>query len=746
MIDLIIKNLSDHIGPGDIVGAFTNEANIDGAQIGKIEFKGNNAIVEVADEVAERVVEVMDSNQIAGVEVEVEIDNNFKEELELIEDYITKYKYLVQLEREEEMKHHEAEIKNLTGQERQKKGRAFLNLRGRDQGQAFGGKFIVKFMKQRQGRKLPDTEINIGDLIMISKNEPLNPNNPTGTVVEKTNYSITVAFDKQPPDFIYGKNLRLDLYVNDITFQRMLDALGRLESASGRLKEIRSKLLGLDDITFTGKEKVNFSNLELNQSQQKAVEKALAADDFFLIHGPPGTGKTMTAIEILEQAVQQQQDVLATAASNTAVDNLVGRLIKRGLNVLRIGHPVRVNPILREHTLDYLVEEQPEYKKAQQLRQQAYKLIDQQKEYIHPSGRWRRGMSNGQIKKLASEGRASRGVSANKIKEMADWLELQEEIDQLFSQVERLEEGAVNRLIEEADVVCTTNSTAGSEVLAGEGFDLLVVDEATQATEPSVLIPLIKSDKVILAGDHKQLPPTILNEEAEKKGLSQSLFERLLEVHGSGIKQMLEVQYRMNQQIMDFINQEFYEGRLTAADEIKDWDLTDLDFEFSEGNSPAERALNCQEAIAYFDIAGMNAPEYSKNNSTSLQNRVEAELCAEIVSYASNSGVEEEQIAVITPYYDQADLVKSLLKLDRVEVNTVDAFQGREKEIIVLSLVRSNSKGNIGFLRDVRRLNVSLSRAKKKLIIIGDSTTIGGHQIYCRLIDYIKSAGYYYTL
>ncbi|WP_408955559.1 IGHMBP2 family helicase [Natroniella sp. ANB-PHB2] len=746
MVNLIVNNLSNHIGPGDIVGAFTNEANIDGGQIGKIEFKGNNAIVEIEDEVAEHVMKVMNRNKIAGVAVGVEIDNNFKEELEVVENYINKYKHLVQLERKEEMKYHEAEIKNLSGKEREKKGRAFLNLRGRDQGQAFAGKFVVKFMKQQQGKSLPDNEINIGDLIMISKNEPLNPDNPTGTVIEKTNYSIIAVFDNQPSGFVYSKNLRLDLYVNDITFQRMLDALGRLESASGRLKELRSKLLGIGEIEFDKKEKVKFSNMALNQSQKEAVEMALAAKDFFLIHGPPGTGKTVTAIEILEQAVQRQRKVLATADSNTAVDNLVERLIKRGLNILRIGHPVRVNPILRQHTLDYVIEGQPEYKKAEQLRERAYKLLEEQKECTHPSGRWRRGLSNEQIKKLANKGKSSRGVPSNKIKEMADWLELQDEIDRLFTQIECLEDEAIKRLIKEADVICTTNSTAGSEVLAEEKFDLLVIDEATQATEPSALIPLVKADKVILAGDHKQLPPTILNKEAEKKGLSKSLFERLLEVHSFEIREMLKLQYRMNQQIMNFINQEFYQGELIAANEVKDWDLTELDFEFSQGNSPAERALNCKEAIAFFDTAGMSAPEYSRNNSTSLQNRVEAELCTEIVNYSINGGIEQEQIAVISPYYDQVDLIKNLLKFDHVEVNTVDGFQGREKEVIILSLVRSNSKENIGFLRDVRRLNVSLSRAKKKLIVVGDSSTIGGDQLYYRLISYIKAAGYYYNL
>ncbi|AGB40299.1 DNA helicase, putative [Halobacteroides halobius DSM 5150] len=750
MTDLIVRNLPGHIGPGDIVGAFTNEIGMDGKQIGKIDFNSGAAIVEVEDSVAHKAAKIMDNNQIAGIRVQVEVDDGYKEKLKEIKNYTDNYRHLVQLEREEEMRRHEIEIKELSAKQREKKGRAILYLSGRDEGQGFGGRELIKFIRQKKGEKLPDTEISVGDLVMLSKNRPLADNNPTGTVVEKTNYSLTVVFDSNPAGFLYDKGLRLDLYVNDITFQRMLDALGNLESATGRLKVLRDKLLGLADVEFNQLPKIDYYNKDLNDSQRQAVRSALAAKDFFLVHGPPGTGKTMTSIEILQQEAGEK-NILATADSNTAVDNLVERLVARGVKVLRVGHPARVNSLVREYTLDHIIQEHPKYKEASQLRDKAYKLSKQQDDNpqcIFPSGENRRGFSNQQIRDLGSKninGRP-RGLSPKKIKGMAKWLELQDEINQLFSQIERLEDEAVTELIEEAEVVCTTNSTAGSEVLAEQNFDLLLIDEATQSTEPAALIPVVKSNKVILVGDHKQLPPTILNEEAARKGLSKSLFERLLEVHGAKIKEILNVQYRMNQAIMNFSSSQFYDQQLVAAKKVKEWNITDLNIQLPKGNSPAEKVLKIKDAVVFLDTSGMSAPEYTKGDSTSLQNRIEAELVSEIINQTVNTKIDLSEVAVITPYKDQVDLIKQLIKLEEVEVNTVDGFQGREKELVILSLVRSNQQDNIGFLRDIRRLNVSLTRAKKKLIILGDSSTITSHETYQSLVEYIEKNGYLYSL
>ncbi|MFO7819565.1 MAG: IGHMBP2 family helicase [Halanaerobacter sp.] len=746
MSEIIIRGLKDHIGPGDIVGALTNEANINGNKIGNIDFKDKIALVEIEDGIADKVVEIMDNNQIAGVRVEIDLDDQFRDKLDRVKSYLNKYQGLVELEREEEMRRHEREIEYLSGYEREEKGRAILHLRGRDEGQALAGKFLVKFMRHHKGEKLPENEISIGDLVMLSKNEPLNDDNPTGTVIEQTNYSITVAFDSQPVGFVYGKGLRMDLYVNDITFQRMLDALDKLHKADGRLEELKDKLLGFSKPSFGQEVEVEFFNQDLNQSQRGTVKSALAAQDFFLVHGPPGTGKTTTAIEILEQEIEAEKSILATADSNTAVDNLVELLVAEDREVLRVGHPVRVNPLLREHTLDYLIEDHFKYQKAVKLREEAYELLDKQDEHTHPSGKWRRGMSNEQIKSLAADGKSSRGVPAEKIEDMAQWLKLQDRIDNLFSQIERLEDEAVAELIAEADVVCSTNSTAGSEVLDQQEFDLLVIDEATQATEPSALIPLTKAEKIVLAGDHKQLPPTILNEEAKKQGLAKSLFERLLEVHGAEIKEVLNLQYRMNQDIMNFSNHKFYDAQLKAAPEVKDWQLSDLEIDLPEGDSPTEQVLSCAEVIAFLDTCGMEVTEQYKKDSTSVQNQLEAELVAEIVTQIIRTGIDLTKTAVITPYKDQVELINRLIKEEEIEVDTVDGFQGREKEIIILSLVRSNEGQNIGFLKDIRRLNVSLTRAKKKLIIIGDSQTITSHQVYQDLAKYAKEKGFYYEL
>ncbi|SJZ34434.1 IGHMBP2 family helicase [Selenihalanaerobacter shriftii] len=747
MVNIVVENLPQYVGPGDIVGAFTNEVKMDGNKIGKIDFIDGRAVVEVEDDIVDKVVEMMDQNQVAGITVKVYVNDGARDKIKKINDYVSKFKRLIQMERKAEMRRHELEIKNLTGYEREQKGRAILHLRGRDEGEVFGGKRLVKFMRQHRGEELPDNEINIGDLVMLSKNQPLRDDNPTGTVAGKTKYSITVVFEQPVTKFVYDEGLRADLYVNDITFQRMLDATSQIEDNSGRLAELRDKFLGIDNIEFTDiEEEIEFKNQALNDSQREAVRQALKAKDFFLIHGPPGTGKTMTTIEIIRQAIAPEKNILATADSNTAVDNLVERLVRENVNVVRVGHPVRVTPVLREHTLDYLIENHPKYKEAAELRSEAYDLLDKQDDLTHPSGRWRRGMSDQQILNKAKDNSSFRGVSANKIEEMAEWLKIQEKIDELFEMIEELEDEAIKELLSNADVVCTTNSTAGAEVLDEFKFDLLVVDEATQATEPAVLIPLTKAKRVILAGDHKQLPPTILSKKAKQDGLNRSLFERLIALYDDGIKQMLKVQYRMNNSIMEFSNSEFYDGFLESTSKVEDHTLVDLDILQIKGDRPAEKALIFDEPVVFFDTKGMKAPERSKNDSNSFENPIEADLIVEIVEEATKLNLSLQDMAVIAPYKDQVELINKKVDLNELEVNTVDGFQGREKELVILSFVRSNQYGNIGFLRDLRRLNVSLTRAKRKLIMVGDSVTIGSNEIYKNLIEYVRKHCYYYEL
>lgn len=651
-----------------------------------------------------------------------------------LEEYSDHFSDLVEMERKEEMERHEREMKQLSGWEREKEGRAILNARARDEGTALGGKFIVKFVR-KDG--LPETEISVGDLVRISKNEPLSDDNPSGTVTEKTGYSLKAAFDEKPPGWIYDK-VRVDLYVNDITYQRMLDALEKIKKLKGKKRKLVKTLLDGKKLQHDTIDEIYYCNQELNESQKEAVRKAIKAEDIHLIHGPPGTGKTVTSVEVIEQYIEKDKEVLACADSNVAVDNLVEHLVSRGRRVVRVGHPARVTPVLRKHTLDYLLEKNDTYQKAQELREEAFELKDEQEDYTYPSGRWRRGLSNEAIKSLAEKDKGSRGIPPNKMKEMAKSLELQEKIDELFDKVDDLEEKAVSEVLERSDVVCSTNSSSASQALEEEDFDLCVIDEATQATEPSCLIPSIKAEKLVMAGDHKQLPPTILNEEAKREGLDETMFERLIALFGDNVKTLLKIQYRMHEKIMRFSADEFYNGELLADSSVEAHTLKDIIDRDPKGKF--RHVLDPYPPLSMIDTK-MEMPERTRSGSTSKENPGEAVLAKELAEEYLDLGLEATDIGIITPYKDQADLIEKKIVEENLEIDTVDGFQGREKEVIILSLTRSNDEGFIGFLKDLRRLNVSLTRAKRKLIVLCDKSTLSSNEVYDRLFHHIEKVG-----
>ena len=521
------------------------------------------------------------------------------------------------------------------------------------------------------------------------------------------------------------------------------------KSSFKKLKRKRDLLLNKVNPAYSEKE-IEVLNNKLDQYQQKAVKESLKAEDMFLIQGPPGTGKTVTAVEIIKNNIEKNRSVLAAADSNVAVDNLVDLLAEKDIDVLRVGHPIRVTKSLREHTLDYMVLGHPKYRKAEKLRDEVSELINEQENYIHPGGKYRRGLSDQEIREYAEKGidHHVRGIKPKIIDEMAAWLELQSKIDNYFSRIEELEQSAINELIETADVVCTTNITAGSEILEDKFFDLSVIDEATQSTEPSALIPYLKGEKTILIGDHKQLPPTVLSKEALKQGLDRSLFERFMELYGEKFSNQLKIQYRMHRKIMEFSSREFYSSTLEAAEEVAEHTLKDIGAAADRSGSDcfSDKVLFEDYPVVFLDTSEMEAAERSLSGSNSYDNPVEAEIVLDIANKAVKWGVNEKDLAVITPYKDQVDLLYQHCKLENIEINTVDGFQGREKEMIIFSSVRSNYKGNIGFLRDLRRLNVALTRARRKLVFIGDSDTISKHETYESLVSYIKENGLLYKL
>lgn len=739
MTEILITGLNGQ-GPGDIVGAIAGETDVDPGSIGNIEIAKSRAFVEVNESECNKLVAQLDGKNIGRSKVKVTtICEEERRKVQDVDRYVDRLKRLVEMEREEEMREHEESILKLSGKQREAKGKAILYLRGRDEGKALEGQ-LVKFMRQHQGEPLPDTEISVGDLVMLSRKDPLRDDNPTGTVVAKTNYSITAAFDS-PQSFIFGKGLRMDLYVNDITYQRMKEALEQLRDADDYLSELRDILAGLKvPVPSKQAEVKKWFNQELNDSQKQAVKYSLGTGDFHLIHGPPGTGKTTTAIEVIEQAVFSGDKVLAAAASNMAVDNILEFLLEQGAKVVRVGHPARVTPQLKKHTLDHLVQQSDYYQQSEELRDRAFTLKETQDEYIHPSGRYRRGMSDDKILKLAKAGKGARGVSADKISEMAQWLDIQDEINELFKRADILREKAVNEILDEIQVVCTTNSTAGSNLMENRVFDLVVIDEATQATEPSCLIPLCHGQKVVMVGDHRQLPPTVKNLEAAKKGLDNTLFERLAENYPE-IKYMLNVQYRMNEKIMNFSNEQFYNNGLIAHESVKDHTLFDLRLNINAISNKLMEILDPHEPVVFVDTSQIAARERSPVGSTSKENPEEALLVQQMINNLMYAGIKPEDLAVISPYKDQADLLDRKFDKEDLEIKTVDGFQGREKEAVIISLTRSNKDNDIGFLEDVRRLNVSLTRAKRKLIVIGDSSTVTAHQTYRNFLNYVRENG-----
>ena len=732
-------------GPGDIVGAAVNEANVDPDALGGIDIDDGAATVEVQAEVADRIVQALDGGRIGGATVSVSV---LDDKTRSARQYADRWSDLVELEREEEMRRHEQEIRRLSGREREAKGRALLDLRARDEGESLGG-HRVKFMKEQKGTPLPDHELRVGDLVMVSKKDPLRDDNPTGTVTQITNYSVTAAFDPKPDDWALGEGLRLDLYVNDITYQRMQDALKRLPAAEDKLERLRNVCTGTAAPSEASPATVDeWHTPSLNDSQTDAVRAALATDDVHLIHGPPGTGKTTTAVELIQQCVARGESVLATAASNTAVDTILGMLAEQGVDAVRLGHPARVTEALHAHTLDARIENNETYQRAQRRRDEAFDVLDEQDEYTVPSGRWRRGMSDEKIQSLAEEGRGSRGVPAKKIKEMAEWLHLRERADTLFDEAERLEQAAVDEILDAADVVCTTNSTAGSDRMGDRTFDTLVIDEATQATAPSCWIPMTHAERAILVGDHKQLPPTILNEEAARQGLRYTLFERLAKHHETDpeapgtIRSLLRTQYRMHKTIMGFSSQRFYDGRLMAADAVRTHTLSDLGV--SADALPPDRAeiLMPEHPLVFVDTTVLDAPELQRRGSQSRENPREAEIVAQLARTLFDVGLSPSQVAVIAPYGDQVRRLNDALDVDGVEVDTVDGFQGREKEVVLVSLVRSNDRGEIGFLNEPRRFNVALTRARRKAVVVGDASTVAAGDVFEAFIRYVEAEGH----
>ncbi len=652
-----------------------------------------------------------------------------EEEIKKVHKFVEEQKYLIELERVAEISAQIDEIKSFSGVEREIFGRAILNLKGYKEQKKFN-LYFVKFGRE----KIIDTQISSGDIVLISRGEPLK-SDVVGTVSEVKKHYISVAFENMPPKWVYSSGIRVDLYVNDITFKRMVENLENLRVANERKRYLRNIILGLQEPKEAKRDEFEAINKNLNSSQKLSVEFALGSKDLFLIHGPPGTGKTSTLIEIILQEVKRKNKVLAVADSNVAVDNMLQRLSKYDLALVRIGHPARILHELEEFSIYAKYESSVEAKAIKKGWEEVGLLAKKREMHSKPTQSRKRGMSFDRILTLAKNGKSQRGVSAKTIQSMAKWIEIDKKIDSLVKSLKSQEEEVFRNIIRESDVVLATNSMVMSEVLKDFEFDVAIIDEGSQQIISSTLIPIMHAKKFIIAGDHKQLPPTVVSKEAKK--LSESLFEKLIQSH-SNLSKMLQVQYRMNEKIMQFSNKMFYDGKLIADESVKNRTLSDLNLK-----EPTKfiEILKKDEPLVFVDTKGVEAKESLLNRSTSYENIKEAQIAIDLTKELLDMGLSESEIGIISPYLSQVKRIKQGLGELLVEVKSVDGFQGREKEVIIISFVRSNPQGEIGFLKDLRRLNVAITRAKRKLICIGDSKTLSKNEIFKKFLEYIKENG-----
>lgn len=583
----------------------------------------------------------------------------------------------------------------------EKSGETLINLRIVDNGSGLAGRKLIDFAKPASER-LPMNRLKVGSPVMVSREDKLDQSGLPGVVSRRKSDSIQVALDQWPD----GKNFRIDLSPDERTRLKQLGAMARAKMLDGSQARLRDTLLNLQEPRFEEAPSVDFAT-KLNTSQEEAVRFALSARDLAILHGPPGTGKTTTLAEVIFQAVRSGKKVLACAPSNTAVDNLLERLVALMPSVIRVGHPARVFESLRGHTLDELVE------------------ADDSNSIIREMYREAEGLMRGASKPARSHQAHNRRN------------DMYAEAKSLRQQARMLERHIVQQVLSSADVVCTT-LTVDEELLGDRHFDLVVVDEACQATEPAIWQATLRADRIVLAGDHCQLPPTVISKKAADEGFRISPMERLVNQRGHDIYKRLTVQYRMNETIMRFSSDQFYDGELVADYSVKDHQLSDLVEEKDN--------FSDQPVIEFWDSAGAGWEEEFEPDGESKLNPKEANWVVNQVKLFTDAGVEPSQIAVIAPYAAQVRLLRNRLRLDGLEIDTVDGFQGREKEVVLITFVRSNSTGEIGFLSDTRRTNVALTRAKRALRAIGDSATLGGNPFYAELLDYFQQNGSYRTV
>jgi ATP-dependent RNA/DNA helicase IGHMBP2 len=621
---------------------------------------------------------------------------------------------LLRIEREEEIRQYEQLIKETTVQERVKNGSCWFPVQVENNGWSLGEHPFI-LVERHKGRDAQH-KIRAGSVVSIFGEVFLSNSNEMeekGVVhfVDKNRMKI-IFYGNELPSWVLHNRIGIQLAFDERSYIEMERAIKTVQTAKGnRLAELREILLGYEPARFRRLD-YSYEIPQLNHSQNQAVEQVITAEDVAILHGPPGTGKTTTLVQAIRQLSKTEGTILVCAPSNPATDLLTERIAAEGLRVVRVGNLSRIDESLLIHTIEGILDSMPEMNDVKKMRVEANKFFKKADKFHRSFG---------------PKERAERDAARSEAK-------------QILYQARMLEEYLTEKVFNEADVITCTLVSSMNSHLEKRIFHTVVIDEAAQALEAATWIPILKAERVVLAGDPFQLPPTVKSMEAAKLGLSITLLEKC--VKRLDRIQLLDTQYRMNEIIMGFSNKIFYHNQLKAHESVAHW-LINL--QGQDDTRPLE----------FIDTAGCSFDEHTNDETLSHFNPEEYFILRQHLDNLLTLAGEDHKnisIGIVSPYREQVVMMQDKMRTDfdhfpqaDIDIDTIDSFQGQERDIIYITMVRSNPQGEIGFLKDTRRMNVAMTRARKKLIIIGDSATLAHNSFYSQLLDYAEKHDGYTT-
>ena len=618
--------------------------------------------------------------------------------------------HLMAIEEAAETEQIKSEIESLSEADAEKRGLIISKLEIFESDLSFGGRHFYRLRKGNQ-QIIPFTKVTVGCVvslvISITKEEVLR-----GIVQVVSRSEIKIVSDTELKFGSLKGSFQVQVNADNVTYKRIRQGLEIVEKKLVAKEDhfLIHLLRGgaVESWKFESEPILkDYANAELNANQIQAIKRVLSGSPLTLIHGPPGTGKTKTLLHLVKILSEQGKKVFICAGTNTATDNIAEGLLGLNVKTVRIGHPARISEKLYSITLEKMLDKTEAGKNSLKLEKELADVLRQKDKRIQ-KGRY-----------LESD-------------------EFKSEKNLIYAyrkEIENLNRQSMAELLYDNVVFCTTVGNSFAEEIRNLLFDYVIIDEAAQIIEPLSYLPMTKGMKFVLAGDHLQLPPTIISKEALQKGLGCSFFEKLIKLHPQS-SCLLNRQYRMHQDILGFSSGYFYQNELkSAVDNLHD------DIKFSD-----QSLWSTLKNAVFIDTAGADFEESWVEARKSYINKGEAHAIYKLVSELLEGGANPESIGIIAPYRSQAEHIADILGNNGIEISTVDSFQGREKDCILISLTRSNPDQKIGFLSEERRLNVAMTRAKFKLIIMGDSATITNYPIFKAMLEYFQTINGYHSI